>query len=108
MNIYMRKAFLKMNKDITLEDLGYKRHETNDEIKGKIISYIKATCYPDRINTECINFVEIKFALNGFGIEEWATDAYCTRIKNIQNIFINNDLLQAIYNKCKEIDWLDE
>ena len=97
-----------MNKDITLEDLGYERHEINDEIKGKIVSYIKGTCYPDRINTETINYVEIAFALNGFEIEEWVTDAYCNRIKSIQNIFINDELLQAIYNKCKELGWLDE
>ena len=92
-----------MNKDITLEDLGYKRHETNDRTKGKIISYMKATCYPDRINTKNINYIEITFALNGFEIEEWVTDAYCNRIKNIKNIFISEELFNAIINKLNEI-----
>lgn len=96
------------DKDITLEDLGYERKDVYHEVKGKLISYIKATCYPDRINTESINFKQITFYLHGFEIKEWVTDAYIQMIRDVNDIFISDDLLSAILNKLNEIGGKDE
>ena len=73
-----------MNKDITLEDLGY--YCDNKQYK---ISYTKYNTY------ETINiYLETK----------------TFEKKDISNISkpITKNELQAIYNKCKELGWLDE
>ena len=70
-----------MNKDITLEDLGYER---DYEIYTDTLAYFykarkphKYIIFHDKNNIE---------------------SDYCLSVKE----------LQAIYNKCKEIGWLDE
>ena len=70
-----------MNKDITLEDLGYEKYEKHDD-DGDYIEYYKEkihdsiTFYYDKsINIDCLCNVRV---------------------------------LQAIYNECKDLGWLDE
>ena len=94
-----------MNAKEMFEKLGYEYYEEDDRTKGKRIVYLKATHTPDKLNTEYINFKKIIFALNGFEIEEWITNAYIERIINIDNQFINLDLLQAINKQCEELGW---
>lgn len=87
------------------EKLGYEFCEIDDEIKGNVFYYLKATHYPNKIDTKTINFRKITFFLNGFEIEEWLTDAYINRIKNIDNQFIDFKLLQAINKQISELEW---
>lgn len=88
--------------------LDYDYHECDDRTKGKYLYYLKAKCIPDRINTEYIQFKKITFALNGFTIKNWLTDAYINKIKDINDIFINNDELQAINRQVEELGWNNE
>lgn len=85
------------------EKRDYEYHLENNEIKGKVIYYLRAKCIPDKINTEYIQFKKITFSLNGFTIENWLTDAYINKIKDINDIFIDNEELQAINQQMKEI-----
>ena len=75
-----------MNKDITLEDLGYKKQETLNQLiyknERQFIDFNKTS-------------KQVNIFLNG-------TSPY-------QGFQINDiRVIQAIYNKCKELGWLDE
>ena len=72
-----------MNKDITLEDLGYIKYEKHDDT-GDYIEY-----YSDE---EC-NTITFYRDSKSFCISE-----YC---------LYNARVLQAIYNKYKELGWLE-
>lgn len=90
------------------EELKYEYHECDDRTKGKYIYYLKANCIPNKLNTKYINFTQITFALNGFKIEHWQTDAYINRIKDFHSLFITNEELQAINKQVDELGWNNE
>lgn len=90
------------------EKLDYEYHECDDRTKGKHIYYLKTKCIPNRINTKYIQFKKITFALNGFTIENWLTDAYINKIKDINDIFIDNEELQAINQQIEELGRLND
>ena len=77
-----------MNKDITLEDLGYECKETED--------YIEYEKYDDYNRLE----ISLMFWKNGFN----------KMTIGMEQVVYALDMqeLQAIYNKCKELGWLDE
>ncbi len=75
-----------MNKDITLEDLGYEIDSTN-EIKGHLYFYKDCT----KIDFDLIRKNLYKYNL--------LNDCRCP---------ILMEELQAIYNKCKNLGWLDD
>ncbi len=77
-----------MNKDITLEDLGYKSEEAED--------YIEYEKYDDY---NCLE-ISLMFWKNGF-------NKVTIRIRKVV-CALDIQELQAIYNKCKELGWLDE
>ena len=81
-----------MNKDITLENLGYEYQESYFKEEIDEIRYIKngkfASCILFNLNHKC-------FKIHRFDDEY--KSAWCDK-----------DMLQAIYNKCKEYGWLDE
>lgn len=83
--------------------LDFDYYENDDRTKGKIICYLKAKHIPDRINTEYINFTKYTFALNGFYVESWQSNAYCERIKTFDNTFITNEEMQAISKQIGEL-----
>lgn len=87
------------------EKLDFDYYEKDDRTKGKIIYYLKAIHIPNRLNTEYIQFKKITFALNGFEIENWLTDAYINKIEDIDNIFITFEELQAINKQIEELGW---
>jgi len=87
------------------EKLNFDYYEQDDRKKGKIFYYLKAIHTPDRLNTEYIQFKKITFAFNGFEIENWLTDAYINKIKDIDNIFITFEGLQAINRQIEELGW---
>ena len=70
-----------MNKDITLEDLGYER---DYEIYPNEIAYFDKSIKPH------------KYII--FHDKDNIESDYCLSVNE----------LQAIYNKCKEMKWLDE
>ena len=73
-----------MNKDITLEDLGYKNID-----KDIRITYKKEEKY----NFKIIEFYDKRIVIN-------EDDEYSPEL--------SIEELQAIYNKCKEIGWFDD
>lgn len=88
--------------------LDFDYQEIDDRTKGEIIYYLKTQCIPDRLNTEYINFKKYTFALNGFYVESWRSNAFCERIKTFDNTFITYEELQAINKQVEELGWLDE
>ena len=80
------------SKDITLEDLGYDKIQDNDDF----IMYFE--------NKEKIVRIQIVFAKEQKAVE------LIPKINNRDHYFtrVNMDLLKAIYNKCKELEWLDK
>ncbi len=76
-----------MNKDITLEDLGYEKIN-HDEY---VVIYKKKT----KIST-----ITLKFYINN--------NSFLKEDELGLAKVINLEELQAIYNKCKELGWLDE
>ena len=77
-----------MNKDITLEDLGYRLDKQNN-----YLVYYKLL----KLGRE----IQIEFNFDYKTIEKrkcWSIEAEQITLKQ----------LQAIYNKCKELGWLDE
>ena len=80
-----------MNKDITLENLGYEIIENNEDF----IVYFE--------NKETRVRVQIVF------VKEQKVIELIPKIDNRDHYFtrVNMDLLQAIYNKCKELKWVD-
>ena len=80
-----------MNKDITLEDLGFKCQESYFKEELDEIRYIKngkfVSCVLFNLNHKC-------FKIHRFD------DEY-------KSSWCDKDMLQAIYNKCKELGWLD-
>lgn len=86
------------------EKLGYEYNEEDNEIKGKIIYYLKAKHIPNRIDTKYINFTKITFALNGITIESWQTDAYIHRIKDFSDFFLTTEELNAISKHFEELN----
>ena len=76
-----------INKDITLEDLGYKNLVSDDYV----IIYQKRTK---------ISIITLKFYTNN---KSFLKEDELGLAK-----VITFEELQAIYNKCKEIGWLDE
>ena len=77
-----------MNKDITLEDLGY------EKIKAKKDDIC---CYFNKEDNVKLTFYKFENELRVF-IED---DCH-------MGTFLNTLELQAIYNKCKDLGWLDE
>ena len=73
-----------MNKDITLEDLGYEKIQ--DDVNWLVYSYEKV------------------FKILFYKPQQ---DLQIECLDNIYNT-IDMEELQAIYNKCKELGWLDE
>ena len=73
-----------MNKDITLEDLGYRNID-----KDIRITYKKEEKY----NFKIIEFYDKRIVIN-------EDDEYSPEL--------SIEELQAIYNKCKDLGWLDE
>ena len=69
-----------MNKDITLEDLGY--------IKDKEPKFTSIESYTKYCEDGCCRKNDLLFYQNGFDCDE---------------CFISYELLQAIYNKYKEL-----
>ena len=81
------------------EKLGYKYHENDSYLKGKIPIYTKET-----IDKQYINVKKITFALNGYDTEEYVIDNNTgKRIKTIDNVFINIQELQAINKQLEEL-----
>ncbi len=83
-----------MNKDITLEDLGYEKEKD----------------YSDRFNCLCYQkmldrgYERIIFYLNKKKIKtDFMTFKYVCDPK-----YLSLEELRAIYNKCKKLGWLDE
>ena len=77
-----------MNKDVTLEDLGYELQKKTD----REVWYLNKNTTPVETN---ITFIpQMKY----FTIYKRGIDNPCIDIKE----------LQAIYNKCKELGWFDE
>ena len=95
-----------MNKDITLEDLGYNKYENHPKQEANestfttqdnpVISYKQE---------DAIGIEEITFDI--WGKKIWFK-GYRKDLKTQIPCPINMQELQAIYNKCKEIGWLDE
>ncbi len=77
-----------MNRDITLEDLGYTARIGNYVGIGKTIYYYK-------------NGSTIKLSIGNKTIEKYSS-------MNGGSSPFTLEELQAIYNKCKELGWLDE
>ena len=95
-----------MNKDITLEDLGYKKYENHPK---------KETNEPT-FTTQDNPVIEYSQEDNK-SIEEITFDIWSKNVwfrgyrKDLKTQLpcpINMQELQAIYNKCKELGWLDE
>lgn len=77
-----------MNKDITLEDLGYTQFD-----------------YRDKAN----QFIEYKKLEKGIE-KKIVFDIFLKEIEfnhSFRDCSINMEELQAIYNKCKELKWVD-
>lgn len=89
------------------EELDFDYYEKDDEIKGKIIYYLKAKPIPNKLNTEYINYKKYTFALNGFYVESWMSNAYCERIKTFDDTFIEYKELQAINKQIEELGWIE-
>ena len=70
-----------MNKDITLEDLGYEEREETTS----------TCCIKSYINYNTMQIIYFDY----------------DRQIDIDKCIMTIDLLQAIYNKCKEFGWLD-
>ena len=86
------------------EELGYKYHEKDSYLKGKIPIYTK-----EIIDKQYINVKKITFALNGYDTEEYVIDNNTgKRIKTIDNVFINIQELQAINKQVEELGWNNE
>ena len=85
-----------MNKDITLEDLGYELSNENT-VFGIVLSYKRKNEY----GYEYIQFRQgsvntlIKIFYENFKLQ-----------RKDKNLTVEE--LQAIYNKCKSLGWLDE
>ena len=71
-----------MNKNITLEDLGYEEREKNTS----------TYCIKSYINKNTMQIIYFDY----------------DKQIDIDKCIMTLDLLQAIYNKCKEMGWLDE
>ncbi len=83
-----------MNKDITLEDLGYKKAiDDNNMLVYDIKHFISDT---DRI----VFYKELK-AFEVYRQSDSPFEYPSPQTVNMQE-------LQAIYNKCKELGWFDE
>ncbi len=87
-----------MNKDITLEDLGYKLITNNE----KYLSYVKEFVFP--LGRVSILEIIFDFSMKDVQFFHHQNDNFL----NDKPYTINVQLLQAIYNKCKELGWLDE
>ena len=87
-----------MNKDITLEDLGFKLITNNEEH----LSYVKEFL----LQLGKISIFEIIFDFEMKNIHFFHHQNH-TFFNDIPYT-INVEILQAIYNKCKDLGWLDE
>ena len=95
-----------MNKDITLEDLGYNKYENHPKQEtneptfttqdNPVISYKQE----DAIGIETITF-------DIWGKNIWFK-GYRKDLKAQIPCPINMQELQAIYNKCKDLGWLND
>ena len=97
-----------MNKDITLEDLGFSFKEVkkiNHDIlyNGKIMKH--------KFVYRCNPSIEYKYSW--LDVEFNLLTKEISFFQNSMNggngpIVVGEDLRQAIYNKCKKLGWLDE
>ena len=84
------------------EELGYECYEDNNYMQ-----YIMSACIPNRINTEKISFIKIKFYNKHIHIESYETDAYLSNRKNYDTTLLNVYELKAINKQVEEL-WGEE
>lgn len=83
------------------KQLGYNYYEYDDRTKGKIIYYVKGNCLPNESETKYIT--KYTFALNGFHVESWQSNANYERIATFDSTFITFEELQAINKQIEEM-----
>ncbi len=95
-----------MNKDITLEDLGYKKYENHPEQEINGPTFTTQDNPIIRYRQEDFKSVEeITFDI-------WEKNVWFKGYRKDLNMQlpcpINMLEIKAIYNKCKELGWLDD
>ena len=89
-----------MNAKEMFEELGYEYYE-----EDSYIEYIITECVPNRINTEKICFIKIKFYGKEMYIESYETDAFLSNRKNYDIHKFNVLELKAINKQIEELGW---
>lgn len=85
------------------EELGYEYYEEDN-----CIECIISDCVPNRINTETISFIKIKFYDKHIYIESYETDAYLSNRKNYDTTLFSTYELKAINKQVEELGWNNE
>ena len=88
-----------MNKDITLEDLDFELIKDDSNNDNPLL---RTLCYKGK-NSIDNTWWEIVFELKDKEVDVYRCDEHYRIIK--QRTILTIPMLQAIYNKCKELGW---